>query len=88
MRAASSAPSQVYTEDLNSLEALLRKHIKEKWFFLLLCYLALQQSVFGFVSSMDGLAANARVGYYLWLIYIFNTNMKVSAAFKKKQMEC
>lgn len=88
MSAASSAPSQVCTENLNSLEALLRKHVKEKCFSPLLCYLGLQQSVFGFVSNMDGLAINARVWYYLWLIYIFNRNMKLSEAFKKKQMEC
>lgn len=53
--------SQVCTENLNSLEALLRKHIEEKCFFLMFCYLALQQRVFGSVGSMDGLAINAKV---------------------------
>lgn len=61
--------SQVCIENLNSPEALLGKHIKEKCFFQLFCYLALQQRVFGFGSSMDRLASNAGALYYLLLIY-------------------
>lgn len=61
--------SQVCTENLNSLEALLRKHTEVKCFFPLFCYLALQQRVFSSVSSTDGLAINPKVWYYLWLIY-------------------
>lgn len=79
--------SQVCAENLNSSEALLGKYIKKKCFFQFFCYLALEQRVFGFVSGMDGLAINTRVLYYLWLIYN-DSNMKVSGALKKKQMEC
>lgn len=62
--------SQVCIENLNSPEALLGKQIKEKCFFQLFCYLALQQRMFGFGgSTMDRLAINAGALYYLLLIY-------------------